>query len=140
MIATPLTTIATTLYTNESSIDSMGILCNNKHTVDILFKNKDIITNVPEARNSVKQKDIGGNLTSLVDQEGDLLGNRKVYYHLQVTAKCAIVLQYNKRFMSVAHDNKVQDAFMVTRDDGTTMKYRPSKEGLYYYYFIERIQ
>ena len=40
-----------------------------------------------------------------------------------------------RHFQSNVYNNKVCDAFMVTRDDGTVIKFVPSKEGLYYYDF-----
>lgn len=40
-----------------------------------------------------------------------------------------------RRFRSIEYNNKVCDAFLVTRDDGTVMEFVPSSEGLYYYDF-----
>jgi hypothetical protein len=134
--ATTLTTIATTLSTStESRINPMWILCDNESTIDI-FNNKDILTNIRIAEQPIKLKGIEGGYT-IVDKEGDLLGYGKVYYHPQVTANVLSFFNMAKRFKSVKYDNMVQDVFMITRDDGSIMEFRPSDAGLYYYDFEE---
>jgi hypothetical protein len=135
--ATTLTTIATTLSTSttESRINPMWILCDNESTVDI-FNNKDILTNIRSAERPIKLKGIEGGFT-VVDKEGDLMGYGKVYYHPQVTANVLSFFNIAKRFKSVKYDNMVKDAFMITRDDGSLMEFRPSDAGLYYYDFEE---
>ncbi len=38
------------------------------------------------------------------------------------------------------YDNAIKDAFLVQHDDGSIMKFSPSKEGLYHYNFNEGIK
>ncbi len=133
--ATTLTTIATTLSTSESSINPMWILCDSESTVDI-FKNKAILTNIRKAEKPIKLKGIEGGVT-VVDQEGDLLGYGKVYYHPRVTANVLSFFNISRRFKSVKYDNEIKDAFRITRDDGSVMEFKPSDSGLYYYDFEE---
>lgn len=35
----------------------------------------------------------------------------------------------------MTYDNKMKDAFVIKRDDGSEMEFIPSKEGLYHYDF-----
>jgi hypothetical protein len=74
-----------------------------------------------------------------IDQEGDLPGYGTVYYNHNVAANILSLHNLTKRFKSVTCNNTDQDAFVVQRDDGTTMKFKPSEEGLYYYDFQESI-
>jgi hypothetical protein len=106
----------------------MWILCDNESTVDI-SKNKDIITNLRKAEQPIKLKGIEGGLT-MVDQEGDLLGYGKVNYHPKVMANVNSFLNIMKRFMSVSYDNTVRDVFIITRDDRSSIEFRPSDAGL----------
>jgi hypothetical protein len=45
-----------------------------------------------------------------------------------------------KRFKSVRYDNTTKDAFVITRDDRSNMKFRPSDTGLDYYNFEESLR
>lgn len=75
-----------------------------------------------------------------MDQEGDLLGYGTVYYNSCVAANISSFFNMMKQFKSVTYDNKVEDAFHITRDDDSNMEINPSTEGLYYYDFVESIQ
>jgi hypothetical protein len=69
-----------------------------------------------------------------------LLGYGPVYFHPEVAANILSFFNLTKRFKRVTYDNTIQDAFMVEREDGTMMRFGPSKEGLYYYDFNESIK
>ena len=45
-----------------------------------------------------------------------------------------------KKFKLLIYDNNKKDAFVVTRDDGTTFEFIPSKDGLYYCDFTNSIK
>ncbi len=113
-------------------------MCDNESTVDIV-KNKAMITNVRRAKKPIQLIGIGGRQT-VVDREGDLLGYGPVYFHPEVAANISSFFNLNKRFKRVTYDNTIQDAFMVECEDGTMMRFGPSKEGLYYYDFNESIK
>jgi hypothetical protein len=72
--------------------------------------------------------------------QGDLLGYCKVYYHPGVAATNLSFFNITKRYRSVINNNQLEDAFVVTHDDGTKMKFKPSGEGLYYFDFNESIK
>ncbi len=59
-----------------------------------------------------------------------------VYYHPKVAANIFLsFFNVTKWFKSVIYDNKVKDASIVKRDDGTHMEFITSIEGLCYYNF-----
>jgi hypothetical protein len=45
-----------------------------------------------------------------------------------------------KKIKSLVYDNNKRDAFVVTQDDGTTFDFIPSKEGLYFYDFMNSVK
>jgi len=90
--------------------------------------------NIRKTERPIRLKGIEGK-TIEVQEEGDLLGYGPVYYHKQVTANVLSLFNMARRFRSIEYNNKVCDAFLVTRDDGTVMEFVPSSEGLYYYDF-----
>jgi hypothetical protein len=63
-----------------------------------------------------------------------------VYYHPNVAANVISFFNLTKRFASVVYDNKIRDAFTVTRDDGTMLDFIPSDDGLYYYDFNQSVR
>jgi hypothetical protein len=63
-----------------------------------------------------------------------------VYHHPSVAANILSFHKIVKRFKSVKYDNGVKDAFVVTRDDNSTMEFVPSREGLYHYDFLLSIK
>ncbi len=69
-----------------------------------------------------------------------MLGYGKVYYHPHVTANVLSFFNIAKRFKSVKYDNEIKDAFMITRDDGSIMEFKPSDRGLYYCNFKESLR
>jgi len=83
-------------------------------------------------------KGIDGNSIH-VEEEGELLGYGKVYYHPHVAANVLSFFNISKRFKSVIYNNQEQDAFLVRGDDGSILEFTPSKEGLYYYDFRNSI-
>jgi hypothetical protein len=111
----------------------MWILCDNKSTVDII-KNKAMVTNIRSTKNPVEITGIGG-APIRIYHVGDLLGYGTVYYHLDVSANIISFHHLAKRFKSVKYENNVKDAFIVTRDDDSTMEFIPSHDGLYHYDF-----
>jgi hypothetical protein len=119
--------------TDKESINPMWILCDNESMVDII-KNKNMVTNIQNPNNPIEITGIGGEPIR-VNKVGDLLGYGTVYHHPSVAANILSFHKIIKRFKSVKYDNGVKDAFIVTRDDGSTMEFIPSKEGLYHYDF-----
>jgi uncharacterized protein (DUF2164 family) len=119
-------------------INTMWKLCDIKSTIEI-FKNKDLITNIRKSENPIKLKGIEGN-TIMVDHEGDLLGYGSVYYNSQVSANILSFFNMAKKFKSLVYNNNKTDAVVVTWDGGTTFEFVPSKEGLYYYDFMNSIK
>jgi len=130
--ATALMTKAQTLN-DKCSINPMWILCNNESTVDII-KNKNMLTNIRPTNNPVEITGIGG-AKIRVNHIGDLLGYGSVYFHPDVSANIISFHHLAKRFKSVTYNNRIKDAFIVTRDDNSTMEFIPSAEGLYHYDF-----
>jgi hypothetical protein len=118
-------------------IDPIWILCDNESTVDV-FNNKEMLTNISRAKNPIRLKGIDGNSID-VEEEGELLGYGKVYYHPHVAANALSFFNISKRFKSVIYSNQEQDAFLVMRDDGSSFEFTPSKERLYYYDFRNSI-
>jgi uncharacterized protein (DUF1684 family) len=59
-----------------------------------------------------------------VKHEGDLMGYGTVYHHPEVAANILSFHKLTKRFKLLTYDNKMKDAFIVTRDEG-------SKNGVY---------
>jgi hypothetical protein len=57
-----------------------------------------------------------------------------------VTAYVLSFYNMAKKFESLVYDYKKKDAFIITRDDGSSFKFVPSPEGLYYYNFVESIR
>jgi hypothetical protein len=117
----------------KQGTNSMWILCDNLSTIDII-KNKNMITNIRNTNNPVEIMGIGGT-TIRINQVGDLLGYGTVYYHPDVSANIILFYHLVRRFKSVTYDSKINDAFIVTRDDDSTMEFIPSPEGLYHYDF-----
>ncbi len=128
-----LTTMHVSLAVVKQEIDPMWILCDSESAVDI-FKNQSLLVNIRKTKRPIQLKGIEGK-TIEVEEEGDLLGYGPVYYHQQVTANVLSLFNMARRFHSIQYNNKVCDAFLVTRDDGTIMEFVPSSEGLYYYDF-----
>jgi hypothetical protein len=126
-----LTTIHVALAVGKQEIDLMWILCDSESTVDI-FRNKSLLVNIRKTSKPIRLKGIEGQ-TIEIEEEGDLLGYGPVYKHQQVTAKSFHNMA--RRFQSIVNNNKVRDAFLVTRDDGMIMEFVPSVGGLYYYDF-----
>jgi hypothetical protein len=132
-----LVTQHVTLAVTRLMIDPMWILCDNESTVDV-FNNKEFLTNISRAKNPIQLKGIDGNSID-VEEEGELLGYGKAYYHPHVTANVLSFFNKSKHFKSVIYNNQEQDAFLVMRDDGSIFEFTPSKEGLYYYDFRNSI-
>jgi hypothetical protein len=126
------------LAATTEEINPMWVLCDNDSTIDV-FKNRAILVNIRRADKPIKLKGIEGK-TIKINEEGDLIGYGKVYYHPQVTANVLSFHDMARRFSSIIYNNKEKDAFLVTRDDGTTMEFIPSAGGLYYYDFNHSIQ
>jgi hypothetical protein len=131
--AVTLTTMQVSLAVVKHDIDPLWILCDSESTLDI-FKNRSLLVNIRKTEKPIRLKGIEGK-TIEIEEEGDLLGYGPVYYHQQVTANVLSFFNMACRFRSIVYNNEMCDAFMVTRDDGTVMKFVPSKEGLYYYDF-----
>jgi hypothetical protein len=131
--AVTLTTRHVSLAVVKHDIDPLWILCDSESTVDV-FKNRSLLVNIRKTEKPIRLKGIEGK-TIEIEEEGDLLGYGPVYYHQQVTANVLSFFNMARRFRSIVYNNEICDAFMVTRDDGTVMKFLPSKEGLYYYDF-----
>jgi hypothetical protein len=51
------------------------------------------------------------------------LGYGTVYHHPSVAANILSFHKLVKRFKSVKYDNGIKDAFVVTRDDDSTMEF-----------------
>jgi hypothetical protein len=137
---------ATTLMTRarvmtmmqEEVINPMWILCDNESTIDVV-KNQDLIVNIKRARRPIELTGIGKEPIK-IQQEGELPGYGTVYFHPEVAANILSFHKLTKQFKSVTYDNKVKDAFLVQRDDGSIMEFKPSEEGLYYYDFTQSIK
>jgi hypothetical protein len=108
----------------------MLILCDNEPTVDII-KNKNMLTNIRPTNNPVEITGIGGTKIR-VNHIGDLLGYGSVYFHPDVSENIISFHHLAKRFKSVSYNNRIKDAFIVTRDDNSMMDFVPSAEGLYH--------
>jgi hypothetical protein len=128
-----LTTVHVTLADAKQEINPMWILCNSESTVDV-FKNKSILVNIRKMEKPIRLKGIKGK-TIEIEEEGDLLGYGPVYYHQHVTANVLSLFNMARRFQSIVYNNKIRDAFLVTRDDGAIMEFVPSSDGLYNYDF-----
>jgi hypothetical protein len=63
-----------------------------------------------------------------------------MYYSPQVSANILSFFSMAKKFKSLFYDNNKKDAFVVTRDDGTTFEFITSKDRLYYYDFTNSIR
>jgi hypothetical protein len=124
----------------EKIIDPMWILCDNESTIDIT-ENPKMLTNLRNLKRPIELTGIGGGDGSIkIQQEGDLSGYGKVYFHQDVVANILSFFNLTKQFRSVRYDNQVKDAFIVTRDDGSRMEFVPSAEGLYHYNFEHSIK
>ncbi len=75
-----------------------------------------------------------------IQQEGDLLGCGTVYFHQDMVANILSFFNLMKFFKPVIYNNQVKDAFIITRDYGSRMKFIPSAEGLYHYNFEHSIK
>jgi len=125
------------LAVTKLTIDPMWILCDNESTMDV-FNNKNMLVNISKTKHPIRLKGIDANSIE-VEEEGELVGYGKVYYHPQVTANVLSFFNITKRYRSVIYNNQEQDAFLVTRDDGSVFEFIPSLEGLYYYDFRNSI-
>jgi len=123
---------------NKENINPMWILCDKESTVDII-KNKSMVTNIRNTNNLIEITGIGGEPIR-VNKVADLLVYGTVYHHPSVAANILSFHKIIKRFKSVKYDNGVKDAFVVTRDDNSTMEFVPSREGLYHYDFLLSIK
>ena len=106
---------------NKESINPMWILCDNKSTVDII-KNKSMVTNIRHTNNPIEITGIRGEPIR-VTKVGGLLGYGTVYHHPSVAANILSFHKIVKRFKSVKYDNRIKDAFVVMRDDDSTMEF-----------------
>jgi hypothetical protein len=139
MTATTLMTRAKVMMMhNEEEINPMWILCDNESSIDVI-KNANMITNIRPPRKTIELTGIGGKPMQ-IQHEGELLGYGTVYYHPKVAANILSFHNLTKKFKSVTYNNKVRDAFVVTRDNGLSMEFVPSSEGLYYYNFENSIK
>jgi catechol-2,3-dioxygenase len=93
-----------------------------------------MLTNIRPTNNPVEITGIGGTKIR-VNHIGDLLGYGSVYFHPDVSANIISFHHLAKRFKSVTYNNRIKDAFIVTRDDDSTMEFVPPAEGLYHYDF-----
>ena len=73
---------------------------------------------IRKTKKPIRLKGIKGK-TIEIEEEGDLLGYGPVYYHAQITANVLSLFNMARRFQSIVYNNKICDAFLVTRDDGT---------------------
>jgi len=93
-----------------------------------------MLTNIRPTNNPVEITGIGGTKIR-VNHIGDLLGYGSVYFHPDVSENIISFHHLAKRFKSVSYNNRIKDAFIVTRDDNSMMDFVPSAEGLYHYDF-----
>ena len=105
----------------------------------MFFNYKSILVNIQRTENPIQLKGIEGN-TIEVEEEADLLGYGTVYCHPKVTANVMSFFNMARRFKSVVYNSQDQDAFLVTRNDGSIIKVAPLPEGLYYYDFKNSIE
>jgi hypothetical protein len=134
---TALMTLHVALAVMKVEINPMWILRDNESTVDI-FKKRQTVTNIHTTNNPIRLKGIEG--TIHIEEEGDLLGYGTVYFNENVTANILSFYNMAKKFKSLKYDNTKRDAFVVTRDDGSTFEIIPSPDGLYYYDFSNSVK
>jgi len=137
-VQTALATFHDTLAVIKIEINPMWILCKNESIVDII-KNRQMISNIRKSKYPIRLKRIEGN-TIEVNEERDLLGYGVVYYNAQITANVLSFFNMAKKFKSLIYDNNKKDAFIVTREDGSTFEFVPSYKGLYYYDFNNSVK
>jgi hypothetical protein len=134
---TALMTLHVALAVMKVEINPMWIIRDNESTVDI-FKKRQTVTNIHTTNNPIRLKGIEG--TIHIEEEGDLLGYGTVYFNENVTANILSFYNMAKKFKSLKYDNTKRDAFVVTRDDGSTFEIIPSPDGLYYYDFSNSVK
>ncbi len=136
--ATTLMTQTTAMSVSKEKINPTWILCDNESTIDVI-KMKNMSTNIRKAKRTIEVTGIGREPMK-INKEGELLGYGTVYYHPEVAANILSFHNITKCFKSVTYDNQVNDAFIVTRDDGSKMEFGPSEEGFYYYDFMQSVK
>lgn len=105
----------------RNSLLSTHILCDNQASVSI-FNNVKLLHNLRRANKPVEIAGVGGTLT--VDTVGDFYDFGEVYFHASCPANIVCFHDLARKF-SVTYDSKREDAYVVTRPDGTVFKFSP---------------
>ena len=106
------------------------LLMDNQSTVDI-FCNPDLLHNVRETNTLMTISTNGGGLqTSCM---GTLKNYGDVWYHEKALTNIVGLNNLIKKGYHVSFDSDVANQFTVTKHNGDTINFYPSKDGLYYH-------
>ena len=72
----------------------------------------------------------GGFKTS---QMGTLKNYGDLWYHKKTLTDILSLQNLHQKGYGIQYDNENKDMFLVTKPNGTTVEFQPSKEGLYFY-------
>ena len=114
---------------SKATVPRSWILLDNQSTVDVVC-NKALLENVrPVGRRMYIHCNAG---TRWTEQQGDLPGYGPVWYCPQAIANILSLHNVSHRWR-VTYDSWSGNGFVVAKDDGSTIKYCPSTDGLHYY-------
>lgn len=103
----------------RNSLLPTHILCDNQASVSI-FNNVKLLHNLRKASRPIEIAGVGGTLT--VDTVGDFYDFGEVYFHASCPANIVCFHDLARKF-AVRYDSEQEDAYVVTRRDGTKFKF-----------------
>ena len=106
------------------------LLCDNEASVSV-FRSRKLLTNVRKAITPIKIAGVGGSID--VDLVGTFADFGEVYYHPECLANILCFADLAKQY-KVSYDSAIEDAFVVTRKDGSEFRFVP-KNKMYRYDF-----
>ena len=130
--------LAATRKKIEQVSDQLGpfdILCDNEANVSV-FKEKTLLRNIRPATTPIYVAGVAGALK--VDMVGEFADFGEVYYHKDCLANILCFYDISQRY-KVVYNNSKEDAYVVTRADGSVMKFTPINK-LYRYNIEEAVR
>jgi Zinc knuckle len=121
--------VSLTTSKNLCNIPATWILLDNQSTIDV-FSNEKLLQNVRKIENTMKIHSTGG--VSHTDMVGELPGYGTVWYQPNGIANILSLVRLRQQVYVITYSSENDNAFTVTKKDGTARIFKQSERGLYY--------